>query len=231
MRMEPVHDLFPAERWPEPLFPDRAAAGRALATLLETDRDGDALVVGLARGGVAVAAEVAGALDLELDALAVRKVRHPLQPEYALGAVTPGGGVYVRPGDGLSEELIRAAIVRAAAEADALDRRLHESFARRTVRGRRCLVVDDGLATGATMIAAVRWARARGAAEVTAAAPVAAADAPIVVAAEADGVRCLHVVQWFGAVGLHYDEFEQLDDDDVIRLLHAAEQRAPVGAL
>ena len=109
----------------EALFADRRDAGRALARALADEPFDDAVVVGLARGGVVVAAEVADALELPLDVLAVRKVGHPWQPEYALGAVAPGGGVYVRDPGGLSEAELAAQIERAEARAAELDRTLH----------------------------------------------------------------------------------------------------------
>ena len=146
----------------QPLFSDRSDAGRQLAASL-AHVDGDAVVIGLARGGVTVAAEVARRLGLPLDALAVRKIGYPSQPEYGIGAATPGeGGVYLRTDEGLGEAELRAVVERAQAEADALDRELHVRHERLDLHGRTAVLVDDGLATGATMIAAVRWARAAG---------------------------------------------------------------------
>jgi putative phosphoribosyl transferase len=159
-----------------PLFADRRDAGRALARELEHERDREPVVVGLARGGVVVAAEVARVLEAPLDVVAVRKVGHPWQPEYGIGAVTPGDGVYVRGPDGLTEEQLAAAVEQAKAKAALLDRRLHAEEGPLALEGKTVLVVDDGLATGATMIAALRWAKGAGAARVVAAVPVAAAE-------------------------------------------------------
>jgi putative phosphoribosyl transferase len=202
-----------------PLFADRSEAGRLLAGLLEEEQGGDAVVVGLARGGVVVAAAVARALGLPLDAVAVRKVGHPWQPEYAIGAVAPGDGAYVRAQDGLTDEQLAAAVEAAKEKAAALDLRLHADRPAVDLTGRPCLLVDDGLATGATMIAAVRWARSRGAARVVAAVPVGARDTANRLRREADAVVCPHELDAFLAVGVWYEVFGQVEDGEVARLL------------
>ena len=202
-----------------PLFADRREAGRQLAESLERERKLDPIVVGLARGGVQVAAEVARALDAPLDVVAVRKVGHPWQPEYAIGAVTPGDGVYIRESEGLTEEQLTEVVAQTRAKAAALDLRLHAEHPALDLKGRTVLVVDDGLATGATMIAALRWARAAGAERVVAAVPVAPAASLDLISGEADEVVCPQVPELFFAVGAWYGSFEQLDDDDVIRLI------------
>jgi putative phosphoribosyl transferase len=202
------------------LFADRVAAGRRLGEALAERELGDAVVVGLARGGVPVAAEVARRLSLPLDALAVRKVGHPWQPEYGIGAVTPGAdGIYIRAHDGLDEETLRRIVHEARAKAEALDARLHERHDRLGLEGRTAVLVDDGLATGATMVAAVRWARQQGAVRVVVAVPVGAASSVRFLEAEADEVVCPHAIDGFGAVGFWYDVFSQVDDAEVIRLL------------
>lgn len=203
----------------EALFADRRDAGRVLARALADEQGSDAVVVGLARGGVVVAAEVAQALGLPLDVVAVRKVGHPWQPEYALGAVAPGGGVYVRDPGGLTDEDLAAQVERAEARAAELDRALHDGREPIPLAGRTCLLVDDGLATGATMIAAVRWARSRGSARVVAAVPVGAAQSAAVLRDEADAVICPHELFDLGAVGFWYRDFGQVDDAEVASLL------------
>jgi len=204
----------------EPLFEDRADAGRELASLLQKlCIDDPVAVVGLARGGVAVAAEVARLLGAPLDAVAVRKVGHPFQPEYALGAVTPAGGVYVRSHDGLTEEELAELVRHAACEAAELDRRLHVTSDTLELVGATAIMVDDGLATGATMIAAIRWARVAGAARVIAAVPVAPHQTLELVAGEADEAVCPHVPPAFFGVGQWYRSFTQLTDAAVVRLL------------
>jgi predicted phosphoribosyltransferase len=202
-----------------PLFRDRVDAGRILAQSLVDECAADAVVVGLARGGIEVAAEVARVLGLPLDAVAVRKIRHPVQPEYALGAVTPAGGVYLRSADGLTDDEIAAAIALARDEAEQLDRRLHAERVPLDLAGRQAIVVDDGLATAATMIAAVRWAGGRGAAQVVAAAPVASTEGVALLRNEADRVVCPYKLAGFGAVGFWYHDFGQVDDEKAIRLL------------
>ncbi|MGZ8692195.1 MAG: phosphoribosyltransferase [Gaiellaceae bacterium] len=200
-----------------PLFRDRFEAGRRLAEALGDGRD--AVVVGLARGGVPVAAEIARALRAPLDVVAVRKVGHPRQPEYALGAVTPGDGVYVRGSDGLTEQQVARAVATAKEAAVALDRRLHARRPAASLQGRTVLLVDDGLATGATMIAAARWARTSGAGRVVVAVPVAAAESAELVRQEVDDFVSLHEPAYLGAVGVWYETFAQVDDDEVLRLL------------
>lgn len=202
------------------LFRDRLDAGRRLAEALDRAGVGDAIVVGLARGGVTVAAEVARRLSLPLDALAVRKIGYPFQPEYGIGAVTPGaGGVYVRTDEGLAEADLDRAVDKAQAKADALDRLLHERQHPLVLRGKTAVLVDDGLATGSTMVAAVRWARSRGADRVIVAVPVGAAESTEALRREADVVVCLHEQRRFGAVGFWYDSFTQVEDAEVIALL------------
>ena len=210
-----------------PLFHDRFEAGRELAQELEGPGLEACAVVGLARGGVQVAAEVARALGAPLDVVAVRKVGHPWQPEYALGAVTPGDGLYVRSNDGLSDEEMAAVVERTRSAAEELDRRLHSKWPPVELAGRPVVLVDDGLATGATMIAAVRWARSSGAGETVAAVPVAASDSASLVSGEASRFVCPHTLAGFMAVGIWYEQFPQVDDDEVVRLLEEAASRRP----
>jgi putative phosphoribosyl transferase len=213
------------------LFADRRDAGRALAAELEGERGPELLVVGLARGGVEVAAEVARALAAPLDVVAVRKVGHPWHPEYGIGAVTPGDGVYVRGSDGLAREDVAAAVEAAKAKAALLDVRLHAEHPALDLHDKTVVAVDDGLATGATMIAALRWARASGAARVVAAVPVAAAESLELVRPEADAVVCLHAIELFFAVGLWYESFPQVDDGEVIRLIGESRRDPARGAM
>ncbi len=203
-------------------FRDRAEAGARLAGILDAERAEDAVVVGLARGGVAVAFEVARALGAPLDALAVRKVGHPLEPEYGIGAVTPGGGTFVRAHDGLTDEQVEAAVRSAQLRAEDLDRRLHARHEALQVRGKSCLLVDDGLATGATMVAACRWARAQEARRVVVAVPVGAPETLARLRDEADAVICLEPLEELGAVGLWYADFHPVSDEEVIALLEEA---------
>lgn len=207
-------------------FLDRVEAGRDLAASLRTVAAPDAIVVGLARGGVIVAAEVARGLALPLDVLAVRKVGHPLQPEYAVGAVTPGGGVCVEDSHGLTPDELALAVENAARRANALDERLHAGTPALPLTGRPCLLVDDGLATGASMCAAVEWARARGASRVTVAVPVGAVESVRSLQTRADEVVCLEQPAQFAAVGYWYVDFGQVPDAAVIAALAAARRPA-----
>jgi predicted phosphoribosyltransferase len=149
----------------------------------------------------------------------VRKIGHPLQPEYGIGAVTPGDGVYVRSTDGLSGEELAEVIEQTKEKASLLDRRLHADHPALDLGGKTALLVDDGLATGATMVAALRWARGAGAARTVAAVPVAAAESLELIRAEADEVVCPHSRKHFFAVGAWYASFAQVDDESVMRLL------------
>jgi predicted phosphoribosyltransferase len=166
------------------------------------------------------------------DALAVRKVGHPLQPEYGLGAVTPGAdGVFVRSLDVLRPRELEAVVDLAKREADALDRRLHAVLPALDPEGRTVVLVDDGLATGATMTAAVRWARAHGARRVIVAVPVAAAPSVERLRTEAE-VVCPLETDDLGAVGYWYERFDQVSEDEVAVLLDelgaAPARQAPV---
>ena len=215
--------------WPldAPLFRDRFDAGRETAALVPAGLGPRTLVVGLARGGVQVAAEIAAARGWPLDVVAVRKVRHPYQPEYALGAVTPGGdGVYLRAGDGLTESQLAGAVAHARREAAGLDARLHAEHTPLDPAGRPVVLVDDGLATGSTLIAAARWAKAGRAALTLAAVPVAARQSVDAILDEVDLLYCPHVRDDLLAVGIWYADFAPVSDDDVLRLLDEAAARA-----
>lgn len=212
-----------------PRFPDRFEAGRELARELAPERGATTVVVGLARGGVQVASEVAKSLAAPLDAVAVRKVGHPHQPEYALGAVAPGRIAYVRAHDGLTDAELAGAVDTAHRAADELDALLHRHRPPVAIAGKTAVLVDDGLATGATMIAAARWARAAGARRVVAAAPVGATRTVTLVRDEVDEVVCPHTTEAFGAVGFWYVRFDQVDDRQVTTLLEEAAGRHTVG--
>jgi putative phosphoribosyl transferase len=198
--------------WIEPLFRDRAAAGRALAEPLACFQD--AVVVGVARGGVAVAAEVARALSAPLTAVDVERVN---ARGLRLGATTVGGPAYLRRGHGVPEDEIKAAVERARRAAEALEARLeHEQLA---MGDRTALVVDDGAITGLTLAAACRWARAEEAAEVVAAVPVAHSDGLARLREEADEVVCPHALEQIAVVGQAYDSFDPIDEWYVAGLL------------
>lgn len=209
-------------------FNDRAEAGRILARLLSAYRDRDeAIVMGLPRGGVPVAFEVAHALHLPLDVMVVRKLRAPGQPELAIGAIA-SGGISI-----LNDRVARLVgdTVQLRAELQHQSSELHhrESLYRNgrlplEIKRRTVILVDDGSATGATMRAAIRAARQFGAARVVAAVPVASSDALRLMRAEADEVACAYEPEMFLSVGEWYRNFEQTDDTEVAALL--AQSRA-----
>jgi putative phosphoribosyl transferase len=205
-------------------FADRAEAGRALAEeLASRPWPPQSVVLGLPRGGVPVANEIAQALGLPLDVLVVRKLGLPWQPELAMGAIASGGAVVVNedvlrylPASSDAFEAVRAQ------EQKELERRERDYRGDRpplAVLGRTAIVVDDGLATGATMEAAVRSLRALGAERVVVAVPVASPEARDRVAALAHEVVCLEAPTYFSAVGQWYRDFGQTSDDEVRALL------------
>lgn len=206
------------------MFPDRAAAGAALARELEgRTLASPRLVLALPRGGVPVAHEVARVLNAPLDVMLVRKVGMPGQPELAIGAVASGGIVVHEPGvekdfPGLAESFDRIA----AEECRELERRegvYRGGLAPLELKGKTVILVDDGLATGSTMLAAVRAARAGGAAAIVVAAPVASPQAAELARAEADDVVILQTPAMLFAIGEWYEDFAQLEDAEVCRLL------------
>lgn len=204
------------------MFADRVDAGRRLGERARAALGAShpELVLGLPRGGVPVAAEVARALGAELDVLVVRKLGDPGNPEFALGAVGPRGTLVMHPhGRAVDAAVLDGIRAREQAELERRERAYRGGRGPLELDGRRVLLVDDGIATGATMLVAVEAARALGAAEVAVAAPVAAADARDAVAAVADAVLVLEVPEAFWAVGAWYADFRQTDDAEVVRLL------------
>lgn len=209
-------------------FEDRDDAGRQLATVLTQFRERpDAVVLGLARGGIPIAAAVARALYLPFSAVLVRKLGIPGHDETAFGALAWWDGQVVKL---LNKPLVDRVLehgVRPEWLAQVEERERAE-LARRAERypgiltdvyGRTVLLVDDGLATGATMRAAVEAVRSAGAAAVVVAAPVGSIEAEASLARVSDAVLCLHLPGKFRAVGSFYRHFDQVNDDDAIRLL------------
>lgn len=213
-----------------PLFQDRQEAGRRLIPAVKSAVSGPAVVVGLACGGVPVAARIARALGAPLDVVAVRKIGHPLEPEYGLGAVAPGGPPYLRGHDGVGEPQLVAAIRAAVARAADLEARLRGGRPVAPLDGAEVVLVDDGLATGGTMVAAARWARAHGARRVVVAVPVASAEGAALARGEADALACPHVLADLGCVGLWYGAFPQVQEDEVRAVLDAAADANPLAA-
>ena len=205
-------------------FKDRRDAGRALAGVLTAASriEPGALVLALPRGGVPVAWEVARALAAPLDVLVVRKLGHPGQEEYAMGAIASGGVCVKAEPDQpwpVSPKALEAVVAREAAELARRERHYRGDRAALVLTGRTVVLVDDGLATGATMRAAVSAARAGGAQRIVVAVPVASKEAVHGLAALADEVVSVLTPEPFRAVGLWYEDFGQTGDDEVCRLL------------
>lgn len=212
-------------------FRDRRDAGAALGKALLRDRDWqDPVVLGLPRGGIPVAAEVARELDAPLDILVVRKIGHPYHEEFAIGALASGGVMVMNAqSESFLGEVDRSDVDRIVRREQAeLERR--ESLYRGSeppikLQGREVILVDDGLATGATMRAAVQAVRQLQPARVTVAVPVGARESCDALAAVADDVVCVRTPEPFRAVGEWYSEFPQTSDDEVRALLAAARRR------
>ncbi len=207
-------------------FADRVDAGRQLAAALRHHRGGGVLVLGLPRGGVPVAAEVAAALDADLDVLVVRKLGVPGHEELAMGAVA-GGGLRVLNDDVLSRVrlppgVVEAATARASAVVAERERDYRGDRPPPDLAGRPVVLVDDGLATGATMRVAVQAVSGAGGSPVVAAVPVAPPPACHALRALADEVVCLRTPPSFVAVGAWYDDFSETSDDEVRELLGVA---------
>jgi len=213
-------------------FADRRAAGKLLGRAVAALRiPTPVTVLGLPRGGVPVAFEVANALDAPLDVLAVRKIGMPGQPELAIGAIAVGGVIVHEARATPFLGTVRPSFPELAA-AERRELRRRENLYRQglppiDVAGRNVVLVDDGLATGATMVAAIRAARRLGAASVIAAAPVAGPEAALRIAGEADQVTILETPEILFAVGEWYHEFPQLEDMEVCGLLARAARRHP----
>ena len=228
-------------------FADRHAAGRELAERLGSLATEEPIVLGLARGGVPVAYEVAQALRAPLDVLVVRKIGAPGNPEYGIGAIAEGD-VRVLNREAVrhllvSVEELEAAIARARAELDARVQRYRGGRPPLEVKGRTAIVVDDGLATGGTARAALRAVRAREPRRLVLAVPVGAPESVTSLREEADEVICLLEPELMWAVGLWYEHFEPTSDSEIAELLaggaadppprplaSSSEVRIPVGS-
>ncbi|MCC6780714.1 MAG: phosphoribosyltransferase [Hyphomicrobiales bacterium] len=215
-------------------FKDRLDAGRRLATALKARNYQQPVALALPRGGVPIAAEVASALGAPLDLVLVRKIGVPFQPELAMGAVVDGGSPLVVR----NEDVISLAGVSEADFAAVRDRELAEIERRRQlysggrppvdVDGRTAIVIDDGIATGATTRAALQATRLRHPKRLILAVPVGPPDTLAAMRAEADDVICLEEHEDFGAIGFYYADFRQVSDAEVIAMLtHFAAGQTP----
>ncbi len=215
----------------ERAFPNRAEAGRLLAEKLEkyAGRD-DVIVLGLPRGGVPVAYEVARALGVPLDVFIVRKLGLPGFEELAVGAIA-SGGVRVLNEDVMralpnADQLIESVTAKETIELERREQTYREGRSPPDLRDRIVILVDDGLATGATMRAAVAALRQRGVAKIVVAAPVGAPDTCREFEHEVDEIVCAIAPEFFQAVGQYYEDFSQTSDEEVRELLSRAAQES-----
>jgi putative phosphoribosyl transferase len=210
------------------LYLDRGDAGKALAAALKKELDanlasGKPLVLAIPRGGVPIGRDVASALDADLDLVVPRKLGAEGNPEYAIGAVMSDGTLYLNP-EALSitranPEYIEAEKAREMKEAARRVEAYRGGRKEPALSGRVVIVVDDGIATGATMVVALRWVRSRGASMVVAAAPVAPPSTVAELRQEADRVICPHTPEPFYAIGAFYESFGQVSDEEVKEIL------------
>ncbi len=207
------------------VFRNRQEAGRKLAEQLAAYKNQHPVILALPRGGVPVAAEIAAALDAPLDLVLVRKIGVPWNPELAMGAVVDGGApLVVRNQDvlrmtGISNEAFHHVCEEELAEIERRRQRYVGGRSRIDVAGRTAIVVDDGIATGATTRAALRATRMRRPKRLILAVPVAPLEALAEMREEADEVICLEEHEDFGAIGFYYTDFRQIEDQEVIALL------------
>jgi predicted phosphoribosyltransferase len=215
-------------------FKNRSEAGHKLATALAAYRNQHPVILALPRGGVPVAAEVASALKAPLDLILVRKIGVPTQPELAMGAVVDGGEpIIVRNEDviglaGISESDFKAVCDSELAEIDRRRQRYLGTRPRAEVRGRTAIVIDDGVATGATTRAALQATRRRKPKRLVLAVPVAPTDTLSTLRSDADDVVCLEDHEFFGAIGFYYRDFRQVSDEEVIKILERFPMQPPL---
>jgi predicted phosphoribosyltransferase len=226
--------LWAAHRTPNTLFADRHEAGVELASRLRTYRGRpDLVVLALPRGGVPVAFEIAEALDAPLDIFVVRKLGMPGHPEFAMGAIA-SGGVRVLNTDvvrsyRIPDGAVEAVAQRELAELERREREYRQGRPLTDLRNRTVILVDDGLATGSTMRAAVQSVRLHGPARVVVAVPVGAPAACQELAGVADEAVCARMPEPFSAVGQWYRDFSQTTDEEVRALLQKHAQHARAG--
>jgi putative phosphoribosyl transferase len=207
---------------PAPFFASRVDAGGKLGAVLRGYADGDPVVVGVAQGGVVVAAEVAKILEAPLDMVAVESIEDLRHPGRTVAAVAADTGAYVR-GDGeLEFAEIATALDRARLDVELFERRLRARVQPLDLEGRNVFVVDDGIVTGTTMVTAIRSVRARGASRIVVAVPVGGVDGLTRVLRDVTETVCLHVLHHPGALSDWYRSFPEIDEDTVVRCIEQA---------
>ncbi len=210
-------------------FSDRSEAGRRLAQRLLKYKGKDAVVLAIPRGGVVVAVEVADAIDAPLDVVIPRKIGAPENPELAIGAVGPGGEVVineaVRSELGVPDSYIAAEVQRQLAEIDRRERLYLGGRLPTPIDGKIAILVDDGLATGYTAIAAARSVRGKNPQKIVLAVPVAPPDTCERLSKEVDEIICLETPELFFAVGQFYADFAQVSDTEVVEILRRYGER------
>ena len=210
-------------------FADRRAAGQALAQALAGRQFADPVVLALPRGGVPVAAEIARLLEAPLDLVFVRKIGLPHRPELAAAAVVDGGDPEIVTNDdviglsGVGRDYLDRAAMRELAEIERRRRAYLRNRPRVPLDGRSLILVDDGIATGASVRAALKALRRRKPRALILAVPVAAAETIEELRREVDDIVCLAMPEPFLAIGIHYADFRQLSDEDVVQILDAAD--------
>jgi putative phosphoribosyl transferase len=215
-----VTGFLPAHLAESVLFDDRADAGRRLAHALEDGHE-QPVVLGTTPGGVEIGAEVATALHAPLDIVVVARVRRSPEHEYAVGAAAPGDAVYLDRPEELSPAQSVVSVARAHREAAHLDAVFHDHLARPALEGRDVVLVDEAITTGATMAAAIAWARGKSPRRVVSAVPVGAAAGLELVRGLADRLVCLYEFEVIGSRAVWFGDFPRLGDDEVRRLLEA----------
>jgi len=213
--------VLPADR----RFADRHEAAAQLSEHLRKYKSSHPVILGIPRGGIVIADVIARELDTDLDVVLTRKLGAPGNPELAIGAIGENGRLFVQyaiaQAVGADEDYIQAERARQMAEIEARRARYRSVLEKVPLQGRTAILVDDGIATGATMRASVWAAHAEGAAEMVVAVPVGAPDAIEMLRDEADEVVCLLVPAYLYAIGQFFIDFRQVDDQEVMNILEA----------
>lgn len=204
------------------MFKDRFDAAEKLAPLLEKYKaDPSAILAAIPRGAVELGSVLSQKLDLPLTVIITKKIGAPGNPEYAIGAVAPDGEVILNPD---AKGLVSGEYL--ASESKRLFEEIRKKYLAFTgsesppdVAGKTVIILDDGIATGSTVLAAIKYLKRAGAKKIIVAVPVAATDSLKKIQAEADETICLHTPDWFAAVGQFYENFRQVEDNEVIKML------------